>query len=184
MLRARQPATRTRGSIYGPVRLAPWLLVLGLASATQAQWRAEDMVAATGAGTDKMAVVEDPAGYRLEIYKDPGGVVHGAFRLRQGFEVFAEGGCPTFRVDRSRALNLSEYASPCVPLKGRTEFVLGTVQDSRIKSPILLQLMNGHEMVLRYHLADVGYRETTFELRRSKQALAEAIGADVTVSAN
>ena len=52
----------------------------------------------------------------------------------------------------------------------------------RLDSETILQLMNGNTVVFRYRLAERGYGETEFTLRRSKQALARAIGPEVTVT--
>ncbi len=150
---------------------------------SSAEWKTEEIARSTGSGTDQIAVVENPAGYRLEIYKDDNGIVYGSFTLRTGFDIFAEGSCPTFHVDDGRAINLTENTAPCKRKGNRTEFMVGAIENDQVKSLVLLQLMNGRHLVFRYHLENVGYQETGFELRRSKQALADVIGSHTAVVA-
>jgi hypothetical protein len=39
--------------------------------------------------------------------------------------------------------------------------------------------MNGTAIVFRYHVSQMGYRESSFSLARSKQALASALGSNI-----
>ncbi len=157
------------------------LLIITAPDIATAEWKTEEIARPDGNGMERIAVVENPAGYRLEIYKNDDSVVYGSFTLRAGFDVFAKGSCPTFRVDRGRAINLTKTA-PCKRKGNRTEFVVGTIENDQIKSLVLLLLMNGSHVTFRYQLKNVGYQETGFELRRSKQALAEVIGPGTSVT--
>ncbi len=157
------------------------LLLIIIPGISTAEWMIEEIARPAGDGTDNIAVVENPAGYRLEIYKNDDGVVYGSFTLRTGFDTFAKGSCPTFRVDEGRAINLTRNTDHCKRKGNRTEFVAGIIESDQIKSLVLLQLMNGSRVVFRYQLKNVGYQETGFELQRSKQALAEVIGSNTSV---
>lgn len=129
----------------------------------------------------KFALVENAEGYRLEIHKDPEQQVHGTFILRPGFDEFSEHRCPTFKADRRAPVNLAESGKPCKSAGDRAEFNLGRVEDKRIQSPLLVQLMNGSRLELIFPLHNVGYQTTSFPLRGSKQALLEVLGRGVKV---
>ncbi len=150
------------------------------APGAQAQW--EIRSAADTSPAPRYAAVENSDGYRLRVFKDQHGTAHGTFTLRPGFDVFAQGGCPTIRIDSQRPLNLSVDGNACEVKGSRADFVLGTISSGEIHSTVLFQLMNGNTMELRFQLKGVGYRETRFSLQHSKQTLAEIIGPDVAVA--
>ena len=163
-------------------RLLGVLLLCVQASAALADWRVLVEEDQTGELTQRRAIVDSRGGERLAIYKDHQQSVHGIFKLRQGLESLVSNQCPTFRVDKRSPLLLSGVEEQsCEGSAGEVKFYLGSVQEGRIASPVLLQLMNGNTAWLRYRLEHVGYAEAAFDLQRSKQALADIIGPDVAV---
>ena len=163
-------------------RLLVMLLLCVQPSATVAEWRVLVEEDQTGELTQRRAIVDSRGGERLAIYKDDQQRVHGIFILRQGLESLVSKQCPTFRVDKRRPLVLSGVEEQsCEGSASEVKFYLGSVQEGRIASPVLLQLMNGNTAWLRYRLKHVGYAEAAFDLQRSKQALADIIGPDVAV---
>lgn len=167
-------------ALYRIVLVGPALLGLSLAAA--AQWH---MVDASGAGDQDPAApaataeVRNPGGYRLQIQRDADNTVHGYFELGTAFDVFTDDGCPTLSVDGHRPINLFQHARSCTASGNRVAFTLGSIEDQQIESEVLVQLMNGNQLLLRYPLRDVGYRETRFTLSRSKQVLSELLGENV-----
>ena len=165
--------------------MARWLGVLLLCMQplpAPADWRVLVEEDQTGELTQRRAIVESRGGERLAIYKDDQQGVYGIFKLREGLERLVPKQCPTFRVDKRLPMVLSGVADQsCEGSVSEVRFYLGTIQEGRIASPVLLQLMNGNTAWLSYRLEHVGYAEAAFDLQRSKQALLDIIGSDVTV---
>ena len=160
---------------------APVLILLACAltaAGARAQWQMMD-----GAMTDgpPFAMVGNPAGDRFEVRRRDDDVLEGVLMLREGFETFAPEGCPTFVVDLSRPVSLAERNGPCVASRQRTRFILGRIEDGELASPRIVYLMNGNQVVFRFALEGLGYRETRFPLRNSRNALTELLGPAVDV---
>jgi hypothetical protein len=161
----------------------PWLCLGLLSSATLADWSVLEVPGAPDGPATKIALTESADGHRLEVFLGEQGAVYAYLVLPPGLQRFSEALCPTFQVDKRRSKSLHAYREGCDLDVQRARFPLGTVEEARIASPILAQLMYGDTVVFRYQLQHVGYAEATFSLQGSKQALAEAIGPEVTVSA-
>ncbi len=161
-----------------PLRLAPLLLALTLPAVAAAQWETQPRPEAAGA---LHAVVENPAGERLAVRRDGEDRVLATFSLGPGFDEFREDACPSFRVDDEPPVNLARQAAPCVVEGPRATFLFGRVEAGALDSPLLLQLMNGRTLTLRYPLERRGYRETRFPLEDSKQTLRDMLGPGVDV---
>lgn len=159
-------------------RLKILILLAILTAGAEAQWQTVG-VDDTGSDVEPFAVVGNPAGDRFEVHRRDDGVIEGVLVLREGFETFHPDGCPTFVVDLTRAVSLAEENAPCTAEGARTRFILGRVDDGQVVSPQLVSLMNGHQVVFRFQLAGLGYRETRFPLRRSKNSLNDLLGPGV-----
>lgn len=155
--------------------------LLLLSPPVHAEWRVEEGGEATASKGEDTAIVENQEGYRLEIYKDSADAIHMTFTLRNGFDIFDSGACPTFHVDDNTPLNLARHTLSCAVEGNQVRLKLGDVVDYRITSPILLQLIGGRKVLFRYQLANVGYQETFFRLKRSKQVLRKVIGKEIEV---
>ncbi len=171
---------RQRGIAYSRML---GILLLGIQPlTTSADWRVLAREDQRGELTRRVAIVDSSDGERLAIFRDPEQRVYGTFKLREGLEILVRNQCPTFRVDKRRPMVLSGVDDqPCAGTGGQVQFYLGKIEEGRIASPVLLQLMNGNTARLRYRLEHVGYAEAAFDLQRSKQALGEIIGAEVDV---
>lgn len=162
-------------------RLIPLLASLFLSPcALQAQWQSAG-ISGGGGDASPLAVVGNPTGDRLEVHQQNDGAITGRLLLREGFETFHPDGCPTLVVDMSPPIGLAARNGPCRIDGHRAEFVFGTIEDNRIASTQLLRLMDGQQVVFRFHVDGRGYRETRFPLRGSKNALTNLLGTDVVV---
>lgn len=130
------------------------------------------------------ATTTNADGYTLEIYRDSIGAVRSRFTLRNGLLSLAEHNCPTYQVDKAVPVDRSANDTPCISNTHWAEFVLGYVKSNAIDSPRLLALMNGITITYRFHLAEGGYRETSFSLSGSKRSVLAAIGPNVSTKAN
>jgi hypothetical protein len=160
------------------VRCLLLIALLTLAPAAAAQWEAEPDPGRDGR---LQAMVSNPEGDRLTVVRRDDDQVVGTFTLGRGFDRLREGSCPSFAVDEAPPVALGRAASPCATEGDQASFTLGRVDEDTLVSPLVLQLMNGRELTLRYPLQARGYRETRFVLRGSKQALSDALGAGVDV---
>ena len=128
-----------------------------------------------------VAVVKNDLGHSLKIYIDDVGVVRGMFTINGGFDAFATSICPTYRVDEKKPRVVGIGAAACQIEPKRAHFTFGRQQDSKVRSTQLHRLMNGTDIVFSYQLDEVGYRESSFSLSRSKYAVRGAIGREVDI---
>lgn len=162
-------------------RLIPLLAGLFLWSgALPAQWQAVAAPDQDGEASP-FAVVGNPAGDRFEVHRQDDGTITGRLLLREGFETFHPEGCPTLVVDMTPPAGLADRNGPCRIDGHRAGFVFGTIAGDRIASTHLMRLMDGQQVVFRFHVDGRGYRETRFPLRNSKNALTELLGPGVAV---
>ncbi|HSS66801.1 MAG TPA: hypothetical protein VLS27_20410, partial [Gammaproteobacteria bacterium] len=135
-----------------------------------------------GAEALTMALVVNPDGHSIRIFKDENDIVRGIFTLDDESQSLEEGSCPTVRVDRLPPHPLVHLGGPCeLDNPHRVRFTLGVINDSQVQSTMLWQLINGGGFRVWYHLKDRGYREAKFSLRRSMNALVGTLGAQVDV---
>ena len=131
--------------------------------------------------TVDIAIVVNESGHSLQIFRDPNDIVRGIFTLKDSFDRFDEAGCPTVRVDTRSPRALVNLDGPCRVEGNKAHFTLGVIDEGRMESRLVFQLMNGGNIRLWYHVKDAGYRETVFTLRNSLQALSVAFGTEVQV---
>lgn len=153
-------------------------LLLSLATCAQAQWETVPEPNRDGA---IHAFVRNATGAALTVYRDREDRVIATLTLGRGFDEFREDACPSFVVDQEPPVNLAREAPACTVNGAQARFHFGRVDGGSLISPLVLQLMNGRELTLRYPLKERGYRESRFLLRGSKQALSEALGPGVRV---
>jgi len=171
-----------RRGVPRPTRAALTAALMWLAGPwAHAEWRVVAQTPPDAAEAGETAQVENPAGHRLRIYRAEDGSILGLFTLRDGFDVLAEGVCPTLRVDDGPARVVGLDRSRCRNERRRVRFSLGRVEDGRVHSTVLVQLMRGTTLRLRYPLKGLGYGESTFTLTGSRGALRRALGPGVTV---
>lgn len=164
-------------------RVLAALLLLGIAGTAAAEWAVRRSLQEEGAVEAAVATSGNPAGYRLEIYRDERGAIRCRFSLPPGLTRLEDRFCPTFQIDNGPPINRSINDAAC--LSGRTwaEYVLGYDENGTVVSPRLLSLMNGNGIAFRFRLASGNYRETEFSLAGSKRSLTEALGGNVAVTA-
>lgn len=130
----------------------------------------------------KSATVRNAAGFKLSFYRAEGGEVWMLFALpQQSLDVLGSP-LPMFRIDKLKAEEIESskrlsqlISAPMVKAEpkwvnvrvwhGKGEPLSGTLRD----------FMEGNEVVFRYWLFTGGSKETSFDLRGGKQAIAEAL---------
>lgn len=168
----------------GALLAATGAAALALAGAAHGQWQVEDGPAAGDIEAESVqATATNSGGYRFTVFRDAGGVVRASFRLRPGLDRLDTHVCPTFFVDDSPPRVARFDGETCRAQARAVSFPLGRVEESEIRSDALLNLMNGSRLFVRFRLEGVGYGETEFSLRGSKQTLNRAIGNGVIVVA-
>ena len=159
---------------------ALWLLV-AFSRSGGAQWQVEEEVFDGDPTRRKVAVVNNDSGHSVRIYNDGSSAVRVVFALPDGFDTLSRETCPTFRVDHGPPQVAEDDRDRCGIEPRRASFTMGRVADGRVRSNALFWIMNGTRLLFRYRLEHVGYRETAFSLRGSKQVLREAIGLGIRV---
>jgi hypothetical protein len=157
----------------------PLLLASGLIEA--AQWElVREPVPDREDAEVAVALVENEAGHSLRVYLDGQGVVRGLFTLRSGLLELVPP-CPTLRIDDRQPRVVALLEQPCGIEADHVNFALGRREGDRVRSDAVLRLMNGNNVFLSYRLDALGYQETSFTLRRSKQALEGAVARESTI---
>lgn len=149
--------------------------------AAHAEW---EVYAETPEGVEfptSVAIIFDSSGNSLRIYRDDDQTVRGIFTIRDGFDTFADSGCPTYQVDAKAPANVRFDDNGCQLEAKRAHFTLGEVADGIVSSRALVRLLNGREVAFRYRLHGVGYRETRFTLEGLRFAVDQALGPDGVV---
>ncbi len=132
-------------------------------------------------GLDPVAYIANDAGQRAEVFLVDGDIVYLRLVLGEGFETFAESSCPTFQIDKRIPMHHFAVGQRCAIAAKNATIQLGKIVDREIESLVLHRFMNGNRVTFRYTIHNGQYREASFSLRSSKQALLHAIGADSRV---
>lgn len=166
------------------------LSVLG-SSPVSGQWIVERE---TDSMTDEVslkAVTRNADGFELSVSRLQGAQrVYGTFRLpRQNTEVLEAEQPAMYRVDKTDAVTL-KVDDTFDELVGRksvitepkwVHFILWHGEDETVQAGGSLgQFMAGESVVFRYFLFTGGFKETTFSLDGAGDAIAEAIGAELS----
>jgi len=155
------------------------VLLCAVAPQVLAQWEVVKESPPDSDGEISVASVRNADGHGLKIYKALDGTVRGVFSISDGYDVLATETCPTFFVDDDTPQGVRFGETRCTIENKAAYFTLGREQAGSSPSAPLKRLMNGTAIVFRYHVDQMGYRETSFSLVRSKQALTSALGSDV-----
>ena len=132
-------------------------------------------------GLNPVAYAKSEAGQRVEVFIGDRSTVFLRLVLGAGFETFAESSCPTFQIDQRKPMHHFEVGYHCAVVAKRTTYLLGQINDSEITSLILHRFMNGNQATFRYTIKSGQYRQVSFSLGSSKQALRHALGSDTRV---
>ena len=125
----------------------------------------------------KVALAHDQQGNSLRVYRDDDSRIVALLTIHGGFTEFAPDSCPTIQIDEQAPLVVTKGEAPCELQPRTARFLLGKVEERDIRSRVLLGLINGTRIRVRYRLAGaLGYREFELSLRGSRQSLYAAIG--------
>lgn len=130
-----------------------------------------------------VAQTRNAEGHTLAIYRDAGGAIRSRFGLNDSLNGLAEKSCPTYQIDNRDPRNVSINDAACISHRLWAEYVLGYIQEKRVVSLLLHELMNGNKIVYRFKLLSGGYDETEFSLAGSKRALLAVLGSDLEIRA-
>ena len=170
-------ATQEAESVAGRRLFVLVLFLLGSAQ-VMAAWSVDDPTELEG---NPVAYATSATGQRAEILMGDRNTVILRLRLSAGFETFAESNCPTFQIDDRKPMHHFEVGHHCAIVAKRTTYLLGQIIDSEITSVILHRFMNGNQVTFRYTVKSGQYRQASFSLNSSKQALTRALGSDTSV---
>lgn len=148
------------------------------AAGAAADWRLEQPPSGR-----PVARVADPHGAAVALYRDDSGQILLEFRIKPGFSGLARESCPTFQVDTREPLFHTSVGAGCAVEADRALLTLATVAGRRLESQAVYDLMNGERLAFRYVTEDGTYREITFTLTHSADAIRGAVGRDVRIGA-
>ena len=158
------------------------IIACAIPTAGYTQWEiAEESVPHSKEGRVPVAVVTNDLGHSLKVYVDDAGIVRGMFTINGGFDALATTICPTYRVDERNPKVVGIGETSCQMEPKRAHFSFGQQRGGEVRSTELHRLMNGTAIVFSYPLETVGYRQSSFSLRRSKYAVRGAIGREVNI---
>ncbi|MFI9651127.1 hypothetical protein ABGV17_11170 [Guyparkeria sp. GHLCS8-2] len=174
------------------------ILFLGLAvqSAALAGWTVESHTDAMTDEVKKKATVTNDLGNSFTIYRiAPGGEVWGNFALSERMVDQVDWrDPPIFRVDKHEPHDLEDEKKLDALLKKLGDsgdvykwepkwvnFSMWHGDPDEGIAPVLVEIMEGSKLIVRYHLGTGGYKDTTFTLKGSADAIAEAVGISPTV---
>jgi len=160
-------------------RPRPWLAVALLAwmPLASAQWGTVIEHPAEVLSPIKVARAHDKQGNSLRVYRDDDSRIIGVITLDGGFDQFAAGICPTIQIDDQAPLVVTTGEAPCDLQPQTARFLLGKVEYRDVRSRVLLGLINGTRIRVRYRIAGtLGYRGFELSLRGSRQSMYAAIG--------
>lgn len=128
-----------------------------------------------------IAIVLSPDGDELRVHRSKDDRIGLSLRLRKGFERFDSGACPTVQIDADNAVAAASESGACEVADRVATMPLGRIAEDVIRSSVLARLMEGTRLVWRVRLDGLGYREITFTLRGSMQALVDVMGTATRV---
>lgn len=184
MVNAGNDMKHTVRSVSGITTIGRWValsLMSALALSAHAQWTD---VGSARAATEREAVIRSDTRAELRIWLDADQALRLQFKLMPGLVSFAPQSCITLQVDQQPMRGLSAQEYECNSDGASVQLLLTRVEDKQIDSPLLLDLMNGMRVNLRYRLAHSGYGTEQFSLKGSKQALIDSLGADIAIIAD
>ena len=132
-------------------------------------------------GLNPVAYATATTGQRAEIFVGKSSTIFLRLVLGAGFETFTESNCPTFQIDDRKPMHHFEVGDSCAIVAKRVTYMLGQIVEQEITSLILHRFMNGNQVTFRYTVKNGQYRQASFSLDNSKQALMRALGSDIRI---
>jgi hypothetical protein len=158
-----------------PTRLAALCAAFALAlicTPVQAQqWRSVNHTPQAPELPAKAALINASDGHGLRVFLDAESRILARFELPAGLRLLDPAGCPTLVVDEFEIQALHVPEGRCRVDDASATIELARVEDGAVDSPLVLQLLNGEELEIRYRLRHAGYDSVRFTLKRSKSVL-------------
>jgi hypothetical protein len=185
VVRADNDVIRAARAVFG-AKMTARLIAPALALSVMSLWSLSVAAQWTDVGseratTEREAVVRSDSRAELRIWLDAEQALHLQFKLTPGLVSLAPEGCLTLQVDEQPMQDLSAPEHECSTDGESVRLLLTRVEEKQVDSPTLLDLMNGKSVNLRYRLMHAGYGTEQFSLKGSKQALRDALGADIRI---
>ncbi len=157
------------------------LMICCLPVFAQADWQVMSHTDTDSGLQTRVAMIENADHYKLEIYRDTNNAIRLRFNIRDSYDVLASKRCPSYQVDERELSNRSINDAPCISQPRWAEYVMGYIDNQKVISVPLHNLMNGKVVYYRFLLKNGSYGETTFSLAGSKRILNTALGENLTV---
>ena len=157
------------------------LCVYLLATSSVLAWDVRERISDDPLGVGPIATLTNGSGDSVEIYRDNNDFVYVVLKLNEGFTSFGISSCATFQIDKRRPVHHYDVGASCTVKSKTMTIFLGDIVDDRVISLPLHRFINGNNVSFRYITSTGEYRQSVFSLSRSKQALSQAIGLNVTV---
>jgi hypothetical protein len=139
--------------------------------------------------TIKTAYTVNGKGHILKIYRRDDGSVWATFRLNeQSTDVLGQK-LPMYRIDKTAPIDLDSARQSPLPglrtFEAEPKWVNFRIfhGEGPANTGALRRMMEGTQIVFRYSLFTGGYKETTFDLRGAKEAIAAALDIPAEVDA-
>jgi len=145
------------------------------------QWQVVNETDTAGDVQTPVAQIRNEGGYTLAIYRDSNGTVRARFTLNDRLYRLHESICPSYQIDERQTRNTSLNNQSCHLEPRLGEYILGTIENNRVISRPLYELMNGSTIDYRFLLQAGGYDQASFSLAGSKRTLMAVLGADLEV---
>jgi len=171
------------------MKCSGWMVGLALLVAplvASAQWRVEARKDAMTDEVRKAASATNPSGYRISVYRGPGGSAWMLFDVSAIVgETISARRAPMLRVDQNPphdqegARQVAERSRIVDSYRwepGFVNFVIWHGREAQGRSPLLSQLLSGQQLVVRYWVGTGGFKDTAFSLAGAGPAIAEALG--------
>ncbi|MBT3044253.1 MAG: hypothetical protein KME67_15435 [Candidatus Thiodiazotropha sp. (ex Codakia orbicularis)] len=178
--------------IFTILRIVGIIFLVETQSIVLADWTVTKRVDAMTDEVRKSAIIKNKLGHTFSIYRiSPDGEVWGNFALAEGtFDQVDWKKPPIYRIDkhkpndleskkRLQEMGLGIHAYEWEPKW--VNFLMWHGKEDEGLSDSLVQLMEGKRVVFRYYLGTGGFKDTSFPLKGSSSAIAEAIGISAKV---
>lgn len=123
----------------------------------------------------RIAEVANDGGYRLQVYLLDASRIVADFSLPRGLRTLHPEGCPTFHIVGFEVEPLNRAQASCSQSGAQARAEVARLLEGQVDSQLVLGLLNGEELEVRYRLRNAGYASTRFTLRRSKRVLLAAL---------
>lgn len=161
------------------------LLTLCVLSSLSYGWEVKTKTDSMTDEVRRSAVTRNAQGFELSFYRiSPDGAVWANFSLPDNFDVLGTQS-PMYRIDQLKPVDLnvgrnSKIAGLPEMVRREPKWINFLVWHGKgqLLTGTLRDFMDGKSVTFRYYLATGGSKETTFDLRGGKEAIAQAVGVE------